>query len=333
MTESAPAKKLRVMSGMRTTGELHIGHYFGAISNWLKLQEQYECFFGAMDWHAMTDQYKDPSTMQQNTRSMVATWLAFGLDPARSVIFVQSRVPEHLELLIIFANLTPMGWLERVNTWKDAEEELKAKDAYNLGRFLYPVLQAADIAMYRGALVPVGQDQVAHLELNREIIRRFNHLYKAKLPEPKPLLTETPMIMGTDGRKMSKSYNNGLALIEDEKVLRSTLLKMPTDPSRVRRDDVGNPDVCPVFELHKLFSSEETKTWAREGCVTAGIGCADCKLGLFNHINAFMEKPRARQKELLNDPTELDSIIEAGCDRARQDAQKTMGIVRKAMKF
>ncbi len=328
-----PEKKLRVMSGMRTTGELHIGHFFGAISNWLKLQQDYECFFGAMDWHAMTDQYKDPREMVQNTRLMVASWIAFGLDTQKNVIFVQSRVPEHLELFMIFANLTPMGWLERVNTWKDAEEELKLNDAYNLGRFAYPVLQTADIAIYRGALVPVGQDQVAHLEVSREIVRRFNYLYKAKLPEPKPLLTSTPMVTGLDGRKMSKSYKNGINLVEEEGVLKKQLLQMPTDPQRVRRDDKGNPEVCPVFALHKLFSTEATRTWVVEGCTTAGIGCADCKMALFNHINAFMEKPRARRKELLNDPDELDSIIATGCDRAREEAQKTLDIAKRAMRL
>lgn len=322
----------RVMSGMRTThSQLHIGHYFGTLRNWLKLQDQYQCFFGAMDWHAMTSLYKTPQDLKEYNRNIIAEWIAWGLNPEKNVLFIQSMVPEHIELCMVFANLTPMGWLERVTTWKDSIEEMKATDTHNLGRFLYPVLQTADIAVYRGNLVPVGQDQVAHIELSREIVRRFNHLYKAKLPEPKPLLTDTPLIMGDDGRKMSKSYDNFLALTPEADVVKQKFMKMPTDPARVKRTDPGDPDKCPVFEFHKLFSTEEDRAWVRQGCTTAGIGCGDCKLKLFNNFNAFVSEPREKKKELLNNPRRLDSIIADGCQRAREEAQKTMKMVKEAM--
>ena len=273
--ENAPAKsqsKIRVMSGTRATGKLHVGHYFGALKNWIELQKSYECFFGVMDWHGMTTAYKRVDEIPQWNRDIFAELLAWGIDPQASTIFIQSQVPEHLELFMIFANLTPMGWLERVPTWKDAEEEAKASDTHNLGRFAYPVLQAADIAMYRAHRVPVGQDQVSHLELTREIIRRFNHLYKGKLPEPQALLTETPLVPGLDGRKMSKSYNNGLDLDEDEKSIQKKVRAMPTDPQRVRREDPGEPTRCNVYHFHKLFSSSEDVKWVEVGCRTAGIG-------------------------------------------------------------
>jgi tryptophanyl-tRNA synthetase len=323
----------RVMSGMRVTGHLHIGHYFGAIRNWLQLQHQYPCYFGLMDWHGMTAAYKTTNEVDGWMRDMLADWLAWGVDPNKAVIFIQSRVPEHLELFMIFANLTPLSWLERVPTWKDAEEEAKASDTHNLGRFAYPVLQAADIAIYRGAMVPVGADQVAHLELTREIIRRFNHLYKANIPEPKPLLTETPLVPGLDGRKMSKSYNNGLLMSETAKDLEKKIKQMITDPQRARREDPGNPEVCTVYKYHLLVSSEEEKSWVVLGCTTAGIGCGDCKNKLFGNLNQLMEKARLRKKELLNNPQELDSIIDAGCTKAQEEARRTMLFVREKMKF
>ncbi|MCB0394002.1 MAG: tryptophan--tRNA ligase [Bdellovibrionales bacterium] len=324
----------RVMAGMRTTGALHIGHYFGVLKNWVHLQDSYDCFFGAMDWHALTDAYKRASEIPSFAREIVAEWVAFGIDPNRATLFVQSMVPEHLELTMIFANLTPMGWLERVPTWKDAEEELKINDAHNLGRFTYPVLQTADIAIYRGELVPVGQDQVAHLEISREIVRRFNGIYKTKvLPEPKPLLTATPAVTGTDGRKMSKSYGNVVPLIAEEKAVVKVCNKMVTDPKRVRREDPGDPEVCPVFGFHKLVSSDEDRKWVVEGCTTAGIGCGDCKARLAQNLNILMEKPREIKKELLNNPKALDSIIAEGSQKARVEAQKTLKEVRSAMGF
>jgi len=330
---ATPAKKLRVMSGTRTTGALHLGHYLGWLSNCLELQKDYECFFGVMDWHGMTSKYKETSEITAWNRDIYAEMLAWGLDPQKNTIFIQSMVPEHIELFMIFANLTPMGWLERVPTWKDAEEEAKASDTHNLGRFMYPVLQAADIALYFGALVPVGGDQVAHLELTREIIRRFNFLYKAKLPEPKAMLTETPSFPGLDGRKMSKSYDNSIALSEDEKSLKKKVNSMLTDPARALRENPGNPEVCTVYSYHKLFSSNEDQAWSAEGCRTAGIGCGDCKAKLFSNLDGLLKKPREKKKELLNNPTLLDSIIAEGNEKARVVARKNIQIIKDYMKL
>lgn len=321
----------RVMSGVRTTGQLHFGNYFGAIKNWLQLQNEYECFFGVMDWHGMTTAYKTAGEISGLNRQVYAEILAWGLNPEKCTFFIQSRVPAHLELFMIFANLTPMGWLERVPTWKDAEEEAKANDTHNLGRFAYPVLQAADIAVYRGDLVPVGQDQVAHLELSREIVRRFNFLYKGKLPEPRPMLTETPVVPGSDGRKMSKSYNNGIDLTEGESSMLKKVRAMPTDPARIKREDKGEPSKCNVYAFHKLFSSADDLSWVEGGCRTAGIGCGDCKGKLFENMNKLCAGPREKKKELLNNPKQLDSIIQAGCEKARQEAEKTMQMVRGSM--
>jgi tryptophanyl-tRNA synthetase len=328
-----PTQKIRVMSGIRATGKLHVGHYFGALKNWIDLQKSYECFFGVMDWHGMTTAYKKVDEIPGWNRDVLAEILAWGIDPEKSTLFVQSMVPEHLELFLIFANLTPMGWLERVPTWKDAEEEAKANDTHNLGRFAYPVLQAADIAMYRANRVPVGQDQVAHLELSREIVRRFNHLYKGKLPEPQALLTETPLVPGLDGRKMSKSYGNGLDLTEDEKSLSKKIKAMPTDPQRVKREDPGEPTVCNVYHFHKLFSSEGDVQWVEAGCRSAGIGCGDCKAKLAENINNLVKEPREKKKELLNQAQRLDQIILEGVNRARKEAQLTLKIVKETMKL
>lgn len=322
------SKKTKVMSGTRSSGALHLGHYFGWLSNCLKLQDQYECYFGIMDWHGMTTAYKNTKEIKNWNRDIYAEIVAWGLDPEKSTLFIQSEVPEHIELFMYFMNLTPMGWLERVPTWKDAEEEAKASDTHNLGRFSYPVLQAADIAVYGAALVPVGADQVAHLELTREIIRRFNHLYKAKLPEPKALLTETPSFPGLDGRKMSKSYNNSILLAEEEKSLKKKVNSMVTDPQRIRREDKGNPEVCPVYSYHKLFSSNEDLKWVVDGCTTAGIGCGDCKAKLCGNIEQMIKIPREKKKELLNNPKTLDSIIEAGREKARTEARKNIQTIR-----
>jgi tryptophanyl-tRNA synthetase len=325
--------KPRVLSGMRPTSALHMGHYFGALKNWIALQSQYECFYGAMDWHAMMGKYKTSNEIDAITRDNIAEWIAWGIDPNVSTIYVQSLVPETLDLFAAFAMLTPMGWLERVNTWKDAVEEMKQNDTYNVGRFFYPVLQTADIAIVRGGLVPVGQDNISHLEVSREIVRRFNHLYQGDLPEPKPLLTETPLLPGTDGRKMSSSYGNFIPLTEEAPAMEKRIKAMPTDPARVKRTDPGNPDKCPVGDYHKLFSSAEDNEWVRQGCTTAGIGCIDCKMRLFKNINSLCEKPREKKKELLNDRPHLDSIIADGVSRVRQEAQKTLKGVRGAMKF
>lgn len=323
----------RIMSGMRPTHRLHIGNYFGALKNWLTLQNEATCFFGVMDWHALTNAYKNPKEPVAWVREIIAEWIAWGLDPKKNVIFIQSQIPETIELFMFFSMLTPMGWLERVPTWKDAEEEAKASDTHNLGRFAYPVLQAADIVLFGGTHIPIGQDQVAHLEISREIVRRFNFLYGGHLIEPQALLTDTPMIAGTDGRKMSKSYGNYFALTQDESELDKSVKAMVTDPQRVRRNDPGNPDVCSVFAYHKLFSSEADQAWARQGCVSAGIGCGDCKKRLSSNINVLMQKPRETKKQLLQDSKALDSIISEGNERARVEAEKTMRHVREVTGF
>lgn len=331
-TNEKPKAPLRIMSGTRTSGKLHVGHYFGAIKNWQELQKQYNCFFGVMDWHGMTTAYKQSESIPHWNRDVFAELIAWGIDYEKQTVFIQSQVPEVLELFMVFSNLTPMGWLERVPTWKDAEEEAKASDTHNLGRFAYPILQAADIAIFRGMKVPVGADQVAHLELTREVIRRFNHIYKAKLPEPQALLTETPLVPGLDGRKMSKSYNNGLELTEDQKSVEKKIKGMPTDPQRVRREDKGEPTRCNVFTFHKLFSVKDLE-WVETGCRTAGIGCGDCKMKLAQNFNSLVEEPREKKKDLLNHPERLDSIIREGCEKARIEARKTLEIVREAMKL
>ncbi|HEX4923182.1 MAG TPA: tryptophan--tRNA ligase, partial [Bdellovibrionales bacterium] len=253
---------------MRPTAKLQIGNYFGALKKWLELQNDHDCYFFVADWHAMTDAYKRPSEVNELVRDVVAEWIAWGIDPEKHTVFVQSLVPEPLELFTMFSNITPMGWLERVTTWKDAEEELKQKDAFNLGRFSYPVLQAADVALYRGEKVPVGQDQIPHLELSREIVRRFNHLYGTDLPEAAQIMTNTPYIIGIDGRKMSKSYGNVIPLTAEPKEIEALTKKMVTDPARVRRTDPGDPEKSTVGLMHKLFSSPEENEWVRQGCTT-----------------------------------------------------------------
>lgn len=318
-----------VMSGMRSTAKLHIGNYFGALKNWLELQSDFAGFYGVMNWHAMTTSYKTPHEIQGFARDIFAEWVAWGLDPEKNVIFIQSEVPQHVELYMYFSMLTPMSWLERVPTWKDAEEDAKATDTHNLGRFAYPVLQAADIAVYKGTHVPIGQDQVAHLELSREIIRRFNFLYGGEIPEPSPIFTDTPVLMGSDGRKMSKSYGNTFSLTQEEDELMKTLRAMPTDPARVRRNDPGEPTKCPVYSYHKLFSKPSDLPWVEEGCRTAGIGCGDCKKKVGENINGLMAGPRERKKELLQRPDTLDSIIHDGNKRARKIAGETLEQVKQ----
>jgi tryptophanyl-tRNA synthetase len=330
--EKPPAGSI-IMSGMRTTQRLHIGNYFGALKKWLELQNEFQGYYGAMDWHAMTTAYKTPKEIAKWPRDIIAEWLAWGLDPKKNVIFIQSQVPEHIELFTYFLMATPMGWLERVNTWKDAEDEAKANDTHNLGRFSYPVLQAADIAVYKGTHVPIGHDQISHLELSREIVRRFNHLYSTKLREPKPIFTTVPTLMGPDGRKMSKSYGNTFALTQEEDELNKTLRAMPTDPARVKRTDPGEPTKCPVYSYHKLFSKPSDLPWVEEGCRTAGIGCGDCKKRLGENINALMAGPREKKKELLQRPETLDSIIADGCLRARKAAGQTMDELRSVIGF
>ena len=404
--ENAPEHRKRVLSGMRPTGRLHIGHYFGALQNWVKLQNdpQYECFFFIADWHAMTSDYADTSQVAQNSIEIATDWLAAGLDPERCTMFLQSSVPEHAELHLLLSMIAPLGWLERVPTYKEALDNIVDKDLHTYGFLGYPVLQSADIVMYDADLVPVGEDQVVHVELTREIVRRFNFFYglnvsedlfapnqrknlaalldrigwpdgssgphgtedvpraavealvrkkaeesgltnflgsigdlsrlvalKEVLREPEAMLTLTPRIPGTDGRKMSKSYGNSIALSESDDSIRAKTRVMMTDPARKRRTDPGNPDVCPVFDWHKLFSPRETLQWASEGCVTAGIGCIECKSKMADHLIKWIEPVRQRRQDYEQQPQHVLDILDTGSKRARLVAQSTMEGAREAV--
>jgi tryptophanyl-tRNA synthetase len=386
-TPTSPAQQTRprVLSGMRPTGRLHLGNYMGALYNWVQMQHQYECYFFVADYHALTTDYADTSELQNNIREVLLDFLAGGLDPKLCTIFIQSYVPAHFELNDLLGMITPVSWLERVPTYKDQQEQLKEKDLATFGFLGYPLLQSADILAYQPAYVPVGQDQAAHVEITREIARRFNHLYpgaftlaedaapwemeavktKARklagdakkesfnphelfqaaqqaklkstfsvtqiLPEPQVMLTPSPKLPGTDGRKMSKSYKNTILLSDPEPEVRAKLKTMVTDPERVRRTDVGNPDVCPVFDLHKVFSTEETQQKAREGCTTAGIGCIECKGWVADAIVKELAPIQARRRHYEANPAEVDAILEAGNARANERANQTMTEVRAAM--
>ncbi len=352
----------RVLSGMRPTGRLHLGNYMGALFNWVGLQDQYDCFFFIADLHALTTDYADPTALRQNIRDVALDFLAAGLDPERSTVFIQSHVPQHSELHTLFSMFTPLGWLERVPTYKDQQEQLKEKDLNTYGFLGYPLLQSADILLYQPDFVPVGQDQVAHVELTREVARRFNQLYcsrstpaveRAKadgsdkelieaelsanavtegiLPEPRVLLTPSPKLPGLDGRKMSKSYGNTLLLSEPEADLRAKLKTMVTDPARVRRTDPGNPEICPVGDLHKVFSPEETRADVWQGCTTAGIGCIQCKGWLADSIVRVIAPIQERRRALEADPERVDAILWDGSARARLRAIQTLQHVRQAM--
>jgi len=395
------AQHARVLSGMRPTGRLHLGHYHGVLKNWVDLQHEYQCFFFVADWHALTTHYDDPSMVPQSTHDMVIDWLAAGVDPSKATIFVQSRVPEHAELHLLLSMITPLGWLERVPTYKDQQEKLKEKDLSTYGFLGYPLLQSADILVYRAGMVPVGEDQVVHVELTREVARRFNHLYgrepgfeekaeqavgkmgkkharafrnyqrafqeqgdeeallaarellqsqqnigaadrdrlfgylegggKVILPEPQPLLTKASKMPGLDGQKMSKSYGNTIPLDARPEVLEKQLRTMPTDPARVRRTDPGNPDVCPVWQFHEVYSDQETRDWVQTGCRSAGIGCIDCKQPVIDAVLAELEPMQQRGREYAEQPGLVNNIIDEGCERARAVARETMDEVRQAM--
>ncbi|RME35000.1 MAG: tryptophan--tRNA ligase [Gammaproteobacteria bacterium] len=386
---------------MRPTGKLHLGHYHGVIRNWIRLQHEYECFLFVADWHALTTEYENPQVIQDSVWDMVIDWLACGINPGEATLFIQSRVPEHAELHLLLSMITPIGWLERVPSYKDQQDKLKDKDLSTYGFLGYPLLQTADILIYRAGLVPVGEDQVAHIEMSREVARRFNHLYgrepdfeeKAEaaarkmgkknsrlyfelrrrfqeqgdeealetarallesqqnislgdrerlvgylegggrmiLPEPQPLLTEAAKMPGLDGQKMSKSYGNTIGLRESEEEVTRKIRTMPTDPARVRRNDPGDPEKCPVWQLHQVYSDEETRRWVREGCTSAGIGCLDCKKPVIDAVLAEQAPIRERAEEYLKDPDSVRSIIQEGCERARDVACETMEEVRRAM--
>ena len=391
----------RVVSGMRPTGQLHLGNFHGALRNWIELQYQYECFFFVADWHALTTGYEDTSQLEENTWQMLIDWLGAGLNPSACTLFIQSKVPEHAELHLLLSMITPLGWLERVPTYKDQQEQLKDKDLATYGFLGYPLLQSADILLYKPRYVPVGEDQVAHVEVTREVARRFNHVYgreadfeakaekaikqlgaknatlyrslrkayqetgdaaalerarallggqarltladrerlrgflegtgRSILTEPEVLLTATPKVPGLDGRKMSKSYGNTIGLREDPAEVTKKLKAMQTDPARARRTDPGNPDICPVFDLHKIYSSDETRAWAAAGCRSAGIGCLDCKKPLIEAVVAEVEGIRARAKEYEDNRDVVRGIIATGCEKARESARETMQEVRTAM--
>jgi len=377
---SRPNQKKRVLSGMRSTGKLHLGNFVGALDNWVRMQDQYDCFFFVADWHALTTDYADTSKVKENSVEVLLDWLAAGLDPERCTMFIQSHVPQHAELHLLFSMITPLGWLERVPTYKEQRDNITEKDLGTYGFLGYPVLQAADILIYKGDFVPVGEDQVPHVELTREIARRFNNFYplgtvktistdsahltptqKEHLskqgrqilpdqawvfeeaephpkygsvyvfPEPQPLLTPTPKLPGTDGRKMSKSYGNTVMLTDPEPVVRQKLKTMVTDPARIRRTDPGNPDVCPVGDLHKIFSSKDTMAKVNEGCRSAGIGCIECKGWAADALVNILNPMQERRKKYEENPRLAWDILEAGSAQARRVADATMSEVRESM--
>ncbi|MBV8674301.1 MAG: tryptophan--tRNA ligase [Acidobacteriaceae bacterium] len=337
--------KKRVLSGMRPTGKLHLGNYMGALYNWVRLQREYECYFFIADWHALTTDYADTSQVRENTREVILDFLGAGLDPEQCTMFVQSHVKQHAELFLLFTMITPLGWLERVPTYKEQQENITGKDLSTYGFLGYPLLQAADILIYQADFVPVGQDQVAHVELTREVARRFNFFYpkphtdlraqssepEIVLPEPQVLLTPSPKLPGTDGRKMSKSYGNTILLTDAEPVIRQKLKPMVTDPARIRRTDPGNPEVCPVFDLHKVFSSAETQQKAREGCTTAGIGCIECKSWVADAIVVELKPIQERRAKYESNPKLVTDILEEGSRRASNRSEQTMREVRTAV--
>ena len=323
----------RVLSGMRPTGPLHLGHLVGALDNWVAMQDQFDCFFVIVDWHALTTDYADPGAIPRNTREVALDWLAAGIDPDRACVFVQSDVPAHAELHLLLSMIVPVPWLERVPTYKEQQEELRGRDLHTYGFLGYPLLQTADILIYRADVVPVGEDQVPHLELAREIVRRFHHLYGPVFPEPQARLTPAARLPGTDGRKMSKSYGNTIDLRDDAAALRSKIDAMLTDPQRTHRHIPGDPEVCPVYAHHKVFSPETTRTWAAEGCRTAGIGCRDCKAALRAEVGRRLAPIGARRAELAAHPQRVESILAQGAERARAVAASTLVRVREAMRI
>jgi tryptophanyl-tRNA synthetase len=386
---------------MRPTGRLHLGHYHGVLKNWVRLQHEYECFYFVADWHALTTHYEEPGVVGENIWDMVIDWLAADVDPHNATLFIQSHVPQHAELHTLLSMITPLSWLERVPSYKDQQLQLKERDLATFGFLGYPLLQSADILIYRAGLVPVGEDQVAHVELTREIARRFNHLYgrepgyedraeeavkklgkktgalyrelrtgylekghhtalekarallekqknisigdkerlygylegggKIILPEPQALLTPSPKVPGLDGQKMSKSYNNIIALRDEPDEIEQKMRTMPTDPARVRRSDPGDPEKCPVWPFHEVYSDGDTRRWVEEGCRTAGIGCIECKKKVIDAVIAELEPIRKRAADYSNDPTLVKNIIAEGCEHAQDVAEETLTDVRQAM--
>jgi tryptophanyl-tRNA synthetase len=320
-----------IVSGARPTGRLHLGHLHGALKNWIRLQENYRCYFFVADWHALTTDYATPQGIRQSTIEMVMDWLSIGLDPTRSVIFRQSRVKEHAELHLIYSMITPVPWLERNPTYKEQIKELTGKDLSTYGFLGYPVLQAADITIYKANKVPVGVDQAPHVELTREIVRRFNQLYRPVFPEPEVLLTETQKLPGLDGRKMSKSYGNAVFLSDPPEEIDKKLSRMMTDPARVKRTDPGEPEKCPAFELHKIYCTPEEIEFVSNGCRTAGIGCLECKKVMIKHVIEDLAPFREKRAQLEKKPEVVEEVLQAGHEAAQEKASETMSEVRETL--
>ena len=330
---SNETKRPIVVSGMRPTGRLHLGHLHGALANWVRLQDEAECFFFSADWHALTTNYHDTAIIKTAEREMFVDFIAAGIDPQKATLFVQSQVKEHAELYLLLGMITPLGWLERTPSYKEVRENITDRDLALYGFLGYPVLMTADVILYKATRVPVGADKVAHLELSREIVRKFAFHYGEVFPEPQPLLTAAPKILGTDGRKMSKSYGNTIDLGESPESTQKKIMGMVTDPARKRRQDPGNPDVCGIYYLHKVTSDPETISWVDVNCRTAGIGCVDCKKKLLEKLLPQQEEMRARREALLARPKDLDDLVELGTQKARGVAGATMAEVRRAMKL
>jgi tryptophanyl-tRNA synthetase len=325
------SQKKRVLSGMQPSGLLHLGNYLGALENWKALQDQYECYFFVADWHALSTNYADTSRIREFVRELLIDWLAAGIDPEKATVFVQSRIPEHAILHLLFSMMIPIAWLERNPTYKEKQDEIKERDLSTYGFLGYPVLQAADILLYKPDLVPVGKDQLPHLELTREVARRFNSLYKPVFSEPMEHLTKFPKVLGTDGRKMSKSYGNTINLSDPEPVVRQKLKTMVTDPARVRRHDPGNPDLCPVYDFHKIFSIQPVQEQINRECRTAAIGCIDCKKLVADRIVERMTPMWDARAALTKDPARLDDIVRDGSRKAGDVAKATLADVNEAM--
>ncbi len=331
MTKAGTRK--RVLSGMQPSGLLHLGNLLGALDNWKALQEQYDCYFFVADWHALSTNYADTSRIKEFTRELLIDWLAAGIDPQRATVFVQSRIPEHAILYLLLSMIVPIRWLERNPTYKEKREELKERDLSTYGFLGYPVLQAADILLYKPDYVPVGKDQLPHLELTRELARRFNSLYRPVFPEPQEHLTKFPKVLGTDGRKMSKSYGNTINLSDSEPVLRQKLKTMVTDPARVKRTDPGNPDVCPVFDFHKIFSPVAVIERVNRECRTAEIGCIDCKKLVADAMVERLTPIWEGRKKLTAKPDQVEEIVRDGSKRAQAVSHQTLEEVKEAMKI
>ena len=323
----------RALSGMRPSGKLHLGHYLGALVNWRDLQEENDCFYFVADWHALTTEYDRTEIIKESVDDMVIDWMASGIDPKRSTIFVQSHVPEHAELHLLLSMITPLPWLERNPTYKEQLREQASRDLQTYGFLGYPVLQAADILMYDASLVPVGIDQVPHLELTREIARRFNFLYREVFAIPEAYLTETPKILGTDNRKMSKTYDNAILLSDSAQEVWAKVKPMVTDPARMRRTDPGNPEICNVFSYHRIFSTPETIEKVDVGCRTAGIGCIECKKWMNEHMEKVLSPIRERRKEIVDSGVSVRGLLKEGTERAKDVATRKMKEVRDAVRI